>query len=73
MTENIIFISHSGKDDEFVKALRKSLEIQQLRTWVDSRELRASDELEPKVKQAIEQARAFIVVFSLNALNSPGF
>ncbi|MCJ7457689.1 MAG: toll/interleukin-1 receptor domain-containing protein, partial [candidate division Zixibacteria bacterium] len=71
MTGNNIFISHSGKDDEFVRALRNSLEIQQLKTWVDSRELKAGDELEPEVKQAIEQARAFIVVLSLNALNSP--
>jgi hypothetical protein len=66
-----IFISHSSKDDEFVKALRKSLEIQGLETWVDSRELAGGDELVPEIKKAIDQARAFIVVLSQNAFNSP--
>ncbi len=71
MTKNKIFISHSSKDKEFVKALRESLEIQKLATWIDSRELAPGDELEPEIKQAIEQARAFIVVLSINAFNSP--
>ena len=66
-----IFMSHSSKDDGFVKALRKSLEIQKLDTWVDSRQLAGGDELEPEIKKAIEQARAFIVVLSQNAFNSP--
>jgi len=66
-----IFISHSSKDDALVKALGKSLAIQGFEPWVDSRQLKGGDELEPKIKQAIEQARAFIVVLSLNAFNSP--
>jgi len=65
-----IFISHSTKDDEFVKNLREALEIQKLVTWVDSRELAPGDELNPKVKKGIEEARAFIVVISQNAFNS---
>jgi tetratricopeptide (TPR) repeat protein len=71
MSKNHIFISHSTKDNEFVKALRKSLEIQNLQTWVDSRELSPGDELNPKVKQGIEEAQAFILVISQNAFNSP--
>ncbi|NIM16484.1 MAG: tetratricopeptide repeat protein [Candidatus Aminicenantes bacterium] len=66
-----IFISHSSKDDEFVKALGKSLEIQGFDTWIDSRELVGGDQLEPEIKKAIEKARAFIVVISLNTINSP--
>jgi hypothetical protein len=65
-----IFISHSSKDDEFVKALGKSLEIQGFDTWIDSRRLTGGDELGPRIKQDIEKARAFIVVLSKNAFNS---
>jgi len=71
MMKKHIFISHSSKDDKFVKNLRKSLEIQKLETWADSRRLAGGDELEPKIKKVIEQARAFIVVLSQNAFNSP--
>jgi tetratricopeptide (TPR) repeat protein len=71
MKKEHIFISHSSKDDGLVKALQKSLEIQGFETWVDSWKLAGGDQLEPKIKQAIEQARAFILVLSLNAINSP--
>jgi len=65
-----IFISHSTKDDQFVQALRKSLEIQKLKTWVDSRELAPGDKLQPEIEQAIQDARAFILVLSTNTFNS---
>ncbi len=65
-----IFISHCSKDDEFVKALRKSLEIQELPTWDDSRCMRSGDDLEPGLKEAIEQARAFILVLTKDTFNS---
>jgi DNA polymerase III delta prime subunit len=70
MKKNHIFISHSTKDDAFVNALRKSLESQGLNAWVDSRQLTAGNELEPEIKKAIEEARAFILVLSVNAFNS---
>ncbi len=66
-----IFISHSTKDDQFVQALRKSLEIQNLSTWVDSRELAPGDPLQPEIERAIQSARAFILVLSPNTFNSP--
>ncbi|NIM10569.1 MAG: TIR domain-containing protein, partial [Candidatus Aminicenantes bacterium] len=71
MKKEHIFISHSSKDDEFVEALGKSLEIQKFETWVDLRQLAPGDELETEIKQAIEQSRAFILVLSTNAFNSP--
>lgn len=66
-----IFISHSSKDDAFVHALRRSLEIQKLSTWVDSRELAPGDQLQPEIEKAIQEARAFILVLSHNTFNSP--
>jgi tetratricopeptide (TPR) repeat protein len=71
MKRKYIFVSHSSKDDALVKALGKSLEIQGFEPWIDSRQLKGGDELDPEIKEAIKQARAFIVVLSLNAFNSP--
>lgn len=65
-----IFISHASKDDDFVKELRIALEAQGLETWVDSRELPGGSKLSPEIKRAIEEARHFIAVISLNTINS---
>jgi hypothetical protein len=66
-----VFISHTSKDDAFVKALRERLEAHGIETWVDSRELRGGSKLAPEIEEAIETARAFIVVLSVNTINSP--
>jgi hypothetical protein len=65
-----IFISHSTEDDEFVKELRETLENHGINSWVDSRELKGGDALLPEIQNAIENAAAFIVVMSFEALNS---
>lgn len=65
-----VFISHSSHDDSFVKELRQNLQFQGLEIWVDSQKLRGGDKLEPQIKKAIEEASAFILVFSLNTINS---
>ncbi|MGR3175788.1 MAG: toll/interleukin-1 receptor domain-containing protein [Candidatus Scalindua sp.] len=70
MKSNYIFISHSTKDGEFVNALRKGLENEGLDIRTDSRESAPGDELENETKQAIEQARAFIVVIGSETINS---
>ncbi len=65
-----IFISHNTDDDAFVKQLREALELHKIPTWVDSRQMRGSDSLWPKVADAIANAGSVIVVLSLNAINS---
>ncbi len=65
-----IFISHSSKDDGFVKELRENLEALQLNVWADSRNLAGGDELEKEIKEAIQTARAFILVLSRDIFNS---
>ncbi|MGH9850300.1 MAG: TIR domain-containing protein, partial [Blastocatellia bacterium] len=65
-----IFISHTSKDDDFVKELRLKLEGHGLSVWADSRNLRPGDKLKPEIVEAIEQARQFIVVFSQNTFDS---
>ena len=66
-----IFISHSSKDEEFVKNLREALEGQALTVWVDSRNLRGGAKLAREIEDGIEQARQFIAVISVNTQNSP--
>ena len=71
MNNSHVFISHSTKDDAFVKELRRSLEGLGIKTWVDSRELVGGSKLEPAVERAVEGARGLLAVLSLNAINSP--
>lgn len=59
-----IFISHASADDVFIRDLRRALESHDLSVWVDSRQLRGSDELWPELAKAIASAAHFIVVFS---------
>ena len=71
MNPSYIFISHTSKDDEFVKELRLALEAHQLPVGVDSRKLRGGAKLAPEINEAIEKARQAIVVLSSNTINSP--
>src|SRR3954451_23786359 len=71
MSDHHVFVSHSSKDDAIVKALRTALEGLGLGVWADSRRLTGGDALGPTIRAAIEAARHFIVVLSINALNSP--
>ncbi len=70
MTSAHIFISHASKDDDFVKELRRALEGLRLSVWVDSRNLRGSDQLWPELSRSIAEARHFIVVFSQDSMAS---
>ena len=67
---NKLFISHSSKDDAFVRDLRAVLADQGQDVWIDSRELRGGDPLETEIQKAIDDATAFAVVVSPNAFLS---
>ena len=66
-----VFISHSTRDDAFVARLREALERLGFSTWVDSRQLRGGDKLEPKIRKAIAEASNLVAILSANAVNSP--
>ncbi|MFZ5856192.1 MAG: tetratricopeptide repeat protein [Chloroflexota bacterium] len=70
MGQEHIFISHSSKNDAFVKKLRETLELFDELTWVDSRELTGGDELKSTIEENIRTARYFLVVISIDALSS---
>lgn len=65
-----LFISHSSQDDGFVRQLREALADHGQEGWVDSRELRGGDPLWPAIQQALDDASAYAVVVSTDALQS---
>src|ERR1051325_2385116 len=67
---NKLFISHSSQDDAFVRELREALADQGQEGWIDSRELHGGDPLQSEIQKAIEEASAYAVVVSPDALQS---
>lgn len=65
-----LFISHSSQDDAFVRDLRAALADHRQAGWIDSRELRGGDPLWTEIQKAIENASAYAVVISTDALQS---
>ena len=65
-----IFLSHSTEDNEIVTAIADAVQGQGLQAWMDVRQLTAGDQLEPRIRAAIEQAAQFVVVLSPSALES---
>lgn len=65
-----LFISHSSKDDAFVRDLRAVLADHGQDVWIDSRQLRGGDPLWPEIQKAIDEASAYAVVVSPEALQS---
>jgi len=65
-----LFISHSSKDDAFVRELRQMLADHGHEGWIDSRELRGGDPLWLEIQSAIENASAYAVVVSTDGLQS---
>ena len=65
-----VFLSHSSRDDAWVERLRRGLEGLNVPVWVDSRQLRAGDALEPEIREAIQRATHVVAVISANAAQS---
>src|SRR5216684_5566246 len=65
-----LFISHSSQDDAFVRELQQALGYHKQDVWIDSREMRGGDPIWANIKQAIDDASAYAVVVSTDALQS---
>ena len=65
-----LFISHSSHDDAFVRDLQQSLVDLKQDVGIDSRELRGGDPLWSKIQKAIDDASAYAIVVSTDALQS---
>jgi tetratricopeptide (TPR) repeat protein len=65
-----LFISHTSRDDVFVRELQQMLGDLEQDVWIDSRELRGGDLLWPEIQKAIDNASAYAIVVSTDALQS---
>ena len=65
-----LFISHSSQDDAFVRELQQTLADHGQDVWIDSRELRGGDPLWLEIRKAIDEATAYAIVVSTDALQS---
>ena len=65
-----LFISHSSKDDDFVRNLQRALESLNQDVWIDSRELRGGDPLWTEIQKALDESSAYAVVVSTDGLQS---
>jgi hypothetical protein len=65
-----LFLSHSSADDSVVRELRQMLADQGQEVWIDSRQIRGGDPLWATIRQAIEDASAYAVLVSPDALQS---
>ena len=68
--DSAVFISHTTKDDSFVRRLAATLEQHNITAWTDSHELTAGDKLHEQITTAIKSARYFLVVISQAAMAS---
>ncbi len=65
-----LFISHSSKDERFVRELQQALTDLKQEVWTVSRDVLPGGLLDREIKQAIDGASAFVVVVSPDALQS---
>ena len=65
-----LFISHSSKDDDVVRALQQALGDHAITAWIDSLELLPGGLLDPDIAKAIDEAAAYAVVVSPASLQS---
>lgn len=65
-----VFISYSTKDRSIVNYLKNKLEAFGISCWYAHHDLTAGDDWNRLLNQAIEKCKVFIVLVTLNALNS---
>ena len=65
-----LFISHSSKNDNFVRNLQQALTLHYVCAWIDSRELLPGGLLNPDITKAIDESSAYAVAVSPAALQS---
>ena len=65
-----LFISHSSRDDDFVRELQQALGDHGVSAWIDSRELLPGGLLDTDIAKEIDDASTYAVVVSPDALQS---
>src|SRR5262245_12377641 len=65
-----VFLSHSSKDKEVVRAVAERLRADGLRIWFDEWELKPGDNLPKKLDDGLEESRVLVLFMSANAFGS---
>ncbi|MBE3119032.1 MAG: toll/interleukin-1 receptor domain-containing protein, partial [Candidatus Atribacteria bacterium] len=65
-----VFLSHSSKDKEVVRALAERLRKDGLRVWFDEWEIKPRDSIPAKIEDGLEHSRVLVLCMSANAFGS---
>ena len=65
-----VFLSHSSKDKEVVRAVAERLRADGLRVWFDEWALKPGDNLPRKLDDGLEESRVLVLCMSANAFGS---
>ena len=62
-----VFLSHSSKDEDIVRAVAERLRADGLRVWLDDWEIRAGDHIHAKIEEGLEHSRVLLLCRLANA------
>jgi small GTP-binding protein len=65
-----VFLSHSSKDKDTVRAVAERLRADGLRVWLDDWELKPGDNIPSKIEEGLEHSHILILCMSANAFGS---
>ncbi len=65
-----VFLSHSSKDNEIVRAVAKRLQADGLRVWFDESEIQPGDNIPARIEEGLERSRVLVLCMSANAFGS---
>jgi TIR domain-containing protein len=65
-----VFLSHSAKDKEVVRAVAERLRTDGLKVWFDEWVLKAGDSIPAKIEEGLEHSRVLVLCMSANAFGS---
>ena len=66
-----VFMSHSSKDEIFVKKLVEELRRRPLNVWVDDTELKVGDSIVSKISEGLKETDYLVIVLSKASVSSP--
>jgi small GTP-binding protein len=65
-----VFLSHSAKDKEIVRAIAQRLKDDGLKVWFDEWSIKARDNVPDKIEEGLEHSRVLVLCMSANAFGS---
>lgn len=65
-----VFLSHSSKDKDIVRAVAERLKADGIRVWFDEWEIKPGDNIPAKIEDGLERSRILVFCMSANAFSS---